>query len=213
MSTQPPPLTPPLHEVSGPIPEDNLPGHHPEHEQDKPEVPPNRRPRRPRAEKATPALHLASEATQTSAPVEASPVVDTSPVTSPSVPAGRRFAFAIDPTMAYFSRLFGVTDDNAWVEVGDSEVVAKFGPWVLRTPRKNVAGATVTGPYAWAKVVGGPRLSFRDRGLTFATTTRGGVCIRFKEPVGGVFPVPLLRHPGLTVTPDDPEGLLEALRS
>jgi hypothetical protein len=115
--------------------------------------------------------------------------------------------------MAYFSRLFGVTDDNAWVEVTDSQVVAKFGPWVLRTPQSNIAGATVTGPYAWAKVVGGPRLSLRDRGLTFATSTQRGVCVRFHQPVGGVLPVPLLRHPGLTVTPEDPEGLLEALRS
>ena len=123
----------------------------------------------------------------------------------------KRFPFAVDPTMAPIARLFGVTDDNAWVEVGEFEVVAKFGPWVLRTPRSNVVEASVSGPYAWAKVVGGPRLSFRDRGITFATSTQRGVCMRFAEPVGGVLPVPFLRHPGLTVTPDDPEGLVEAL--
>lgn len=137
------------------------------------------------------------------------------PLTPPLDEASRtrRFSFAIDPTMAYFSRLFGVTDDNAWVEVTDSQVVAKFGPWVLRTPRSNVVGATVTGPYAWAKVVGGPRLSVRDRGLTFATSTQRGVCVRFHQPVSGVLPVPFLRHPGLTVTVDDPEGLVQALRA
>jgi hypothetical protein len=115
--------------------------------------------------------------------------------------------------MAPIARLFGVTDDNAWVEVGDFEVVAKFGPWVLRTPRSNVVEASVSGPYAWAKVVGGPRLSFRDRGITFATSTQRGVCLRFEKPVGGVLPVPFLRHPGLTVTPDDPEGLVQALEA
>ena len=188
MSMQPPPLTPPLDEVGGPIPADNQPGHHPEHEQDKPEVPPARRPRRPKA--------------ATAAPKAATP--------SPAK-TRQRFAFAVDPTMAPIARLFGVTDDNAWVEVGDSEVVAKFGPWVLRTPRSNVVEASVSGPYAWAKVVGGPRLSFRDRGITFATSTQRGVCMRFAEPVGGVLPVPFLRHPGLTVTPDDPEGLVQAL--
>lgn len=189
MSTQPPPLTPPLDEVGGPVPEDNQPGHHPEHEQDKPEVPPARRPRRPKAATAP----------------EKAPV--------PTAKTRRRFPFAVDPTMAPIARLFGVTDDNSWVEVGDSEVVAKFGPWVLRTPRSNVAEASVSGPYAWAKVVGGPRLSFRDRGITFATSTQRGVCLRFEEPVGGVLPVPFLRHPGLTVTPDDPEGLVQALEA
>ena len=123
----------------------------------------------------------------------------------------KRFPFAVDPTMAPFARIFGVTEDNAWVEVTGTELVAKFGPWVLRTPRSNVAGAEVTGPYAWAKVVGGPRLSFRDRGITFATSTQRGVCIRFDQPVGGLLPAPFLRHPGLTVTPDDPEGLVQAL--
>ena len=204
MSTQPPPLTPPLDEATGPIPEENLPGHHPEHEQDKPEVPPAQRPRRRRAPAKKPKLE--SVATQTSAPV------DPSPVTAPSARAARRFPFAVDPTMAPFARLFGVTDENAWVEVGDSTVVVKFGPWVLRTPRSNVTGAEITGPYAWAKVVGGPHLSLRDRGLTFATSTRRGVCIHFEDAVGGVVPVPFLRHPGLTVTPDDPEALVEALR-
>jgi hypothetical protein len=206
MSTQPPPLTPPVDEAVGPIPEDNLPGHHPEHEQDKPEVPPAQRPRK-RARAKTPKPKAFSPATQTSAPV--GPATETpAPM---AMPARRRFAFGIDPTMAPIARLFGVTADSAWVEVSDTEFVAKFGPWVLRTSRDNVAGAQVTGPYGWAKVVGGPRMSLADRGLTFATTTRGGVCIRFEEPVGGVLPVPLLRHPGLTVTPDDPEALVEAL--
>lgn len=198
MSTQPPPLTPPLDDVSGPIPEDNLPGHHPEHEQDKPEVPPAQRTRRtpPSAQKKAPTS--AGESTQTSAPVAA--------------PLRQRFCFEVDPTMAPFARLFGVTADNAWVDVSETEVVAKFGPWVLRTLRSNVAGAQVTGPYAWAKVVGGPHISLKDRGLTFATTTQEGVCIRFREAVGGALPVPFLRHPALTVTVEDPEGLLQALR-
>jgi hypothetical protein len=209
MSTQPPPLTPPVDEAVGPIPENNLPGHHPEHEQDKPEVPPAQRPRRKRADASAKKPKSFSPATQTSAP--AAPSTEAS--ASVPLPALRRFAFAIDPTMAPIARLFGVTAGSAWVEVSEDELVAKFGPWVLCTPRANVAGAQVSGPYAWAKVVGGPRMSLADRGLTFATTTRGGVCIRFEEPVGGVLPVPFLRHPGLTVTPDDPEGLVDALSS
>jgi hypothetical protein len=44
-----------------------------------------------------------------------------------------------------------------------------------------------------------------------ATTTGKGVCIRFLKPVRGLEPLGVLRHPGLTVTPRDPDGLVEAL--
>jgi hypothetical protein len=61
------------------------------------------------------------------------------------------------------------------------------------------------------KVFGPPHLSIADRGLTFATNARRGVCIRFHHPVAGIEPLGVVRHPGLTVTVDDPEGLVDAL--
>jgi len=37
------------------------------------------------------------------------------------------------------------------------------------------------------------------------------VCLEFHEPVTGIDPLGLIRHPGLTVTVADPEGLAAAL--
>jgi hypothetical protein len=109
--------------------------------------------------------------------------------------------------------LLGVTPANAFVEVDDERLVAQFGRWRVDTARSNVAGAEVSGPYSLVKVLGPPRLSFADRGLTFATTAARGVCIRFREAVKGIEPIGVIRHPGLTVTVDDPEALVVALTS
>jgi hypothetical protein len=83
----------------------------------------------------------------------------------------------------------------------------------VRTPLSNVVGAEITGPYSFAKVAGPAHLSFKDRGLTFATTTKRGVCIRFREPVKGISPFGLVRHPALTVTVRPAEELVQALTS
>jgi hypothetical protein len=104
-----------------------------------------------------------------------------------------------------------VTPLTASVEVADGELRARFGPWTVRTQVDNVAGAQVTGPYNFIKVVGPPRLSLADSGVTFATSTKRGVCIQFREPITAVVPFGLLKHEGLTLTVDDPEGLVAAL--
>jgi hypothetical protein len=86
----------------------------------------------------------------------------------------------------------------------------RFGPWLVETPLSNLAGAEATGPYSVFRVFG-VRLSLADRGLTFGTTTRGGVCLRFREPVAGIDPWGRIRHPGLTVTVAEPELVAEAV--
>ena len=53
---------------------------------------------------------------------------------------------------------------------------------------------------------------FDMRGKTFGTTTDGGVCITFDNPVRGLDPLGVLRHPGLTVTVEDRTGLMTMLR-
>ena len=58
----------------------------------------------------------------------------------------------------------------------------------------------------------GVRLSLADRGLTFGSTAAGGVCVEFTHPRRGIEPFGLLRHPGLTLTVADPDGLVAALR-
>lgn len=97
-----------------------------------------------------------------------------------------------------------------WVD--EDHLLVRFGPWRVRTTLDNVAGAEVTGPYS--PVTGlGVRLSLADRGLTFGTTARAGVCVRFHRPVSGMLPGGLLPHPGLTVTVRDPHALTRVLRA
>ncbi|MFO7251375.1 MAG: hypothetical protein DIU60_011555 [Actinomycetes bacterium] len=122
----------------------------------------------------------------------------------------RRFPFSVDPLWRLPLRLIGVRPSSAYVEVNE-EFTVRFGPWLVRTPVGNVADAAVTGPFAPWRVIG-PHLSLADRGLTFGTNTRRGVCVRFHEPVRALAPGRVLTHPAVTVTVADPEGLAEHLR-
>lgn len=183
-------------DAPGPVPEDNLPGHHPETEQDKPDVVPRARPRGRRAP-----------------PKPAPPKKTPKAADPPAAPVHERFTFAFEPVMAAAALPFGVTPLTASLDVADGELRVRFGPWSVRTSLDNVEGAEVTGPYALPKVIGPAHLSLKDGGLTFATTTRRGVCIRFRDPVSGIAPFGLLKHPALTVTVAEPEHLVEALRS
>ena len=106
---------------------------------------------------------------------------------------------------------FGVTPLTSWVDVDEAELRVRFGPWSLRTPRGNVVEASETGDYAFVKTAGPPRLSFTDRGVTFATNGRRGLCVRFREPVPALEPTGRLAHPGATLTVADPAALRRAL--
>jgi hypothetical protein len=122
-----------------------------------------------------------------------------------------RFPFDFEPGYRLAALLFAVTPGRAWVDVGDDELSARFGLWRLSTPLANVVGTQVTGPYAMLKTIGPAHLSLVDRGLTFATNGRRGLCISFARPVTGLDPTGRLRHPGLTVTVADVDGLAEAV--
>lgn len=119
------------------------------------------------------------------------------------------FRFVLAYRVAGFP--FGVTPGRAWAAVADGRLDVRFGPWRVRTPLANVAGAEVTGPYAFLKTAGPAHLAITDRGLTFATNGRRGVCLRFREPVAGIEPFGVIRHPTLTLTLADIEGFLRAL--
>jgi hypothetical protein len=122
-----------------------------------------------------------------------------------------RFPFRFDPSYRRLARLFGVTPARAWVDLGEEELEARYGPWRVRTPTSNVADAEVTGPYAFVKTAGPARLAISDRGLTFASNGDRGVCITFRSPVPGIDPFGRIRHPELTVTVLDVDGLVAAL--
>lgn len=122
-----------------------------------------------------------------------------------------RFPFRFDPVHRALALPFGVTPGNSAVEVADGELVARYGRWTVRTPLTNVAGTCVTGPYTTLRTGGPARMSAVDRGLTFSSNGERGLCILFHEPVTGLEPTGRLRHPGLTVTVADIDGLAAAL--
>jgi len=108
---------------------------------------------------------------------------------------------------------FGVRPSNCEVRVGDGQLTARFGPWQVQTALDNVADVSVTGPYTFAKTAGPAHLSLADRGLTFATNGDRGVCLIMREPIPGIDPFGLLRHPNLTFTVADCDGLADAVQA
>ena len=90
-------------------------------------------------------------------------------------------------------------------------LVACFGPWACRTAPSNVRAVSLTGPYHWYRAIG-PRLSLADHGLTFGTSTTRGVCLQLRDPVPGIDPIGLIRHPNLTLTVAEPQRFAAAMR-
>jgi|SRR5829696_1759829 len=140
------------------------------------------------------------------------------PVAPPHAARAQQFAFRFDRWHRLAALPFGVTPSSAHVEVttsadGERVLTARFGPWCVTTQVDNVAGTATTGPYSLVKTAGPAHVSLKDFGLTFATNGSQGLCIRFRRSVPGLAPTGLLRHPALTVTVDDVEGLERALKS
>jgi hypothetical protein len=129
------------------------------------------------------------------------------------VTGSERFEFAWADSYRRPARLFGITPTNAWVEVGDTELDARFGAWRVKTPLSNIDDVEVTGPYRFFKTAGPARLAITDRGLTFASNGQRGVRISFREPVRGLIRSGVLRHPELTVTVADVDGLARRLQN
>lgn len=122
-----------------------------------------------------------------------------------------RFDFAFAVVHRPLLAAVGVTPSTAQVVLTDDRLVARFGPWLCTTPYVNITDVCITGPYTAVKAIGA-RLSLTDSGLTFGTNTDAGVCISVERPVRGLDPLGVLRHPALTVTVEDVEGLAEAVR-
>jgi hypothetical protein len=95
------------------------------------------------------------------------------------------------------------------VLTADGRLAASFGRLSVETAVANVCGYRLTGPYHWWKAIG-PRGSHADRGFTFGTSARGGVCICFREWVPSRY-VRGGRMEALTVTVEDVDGLARAL--
>lgn len=118
------------------------------------------------------------------------------------------FEYAYLPKAKPLLQAFGVRPDRDGVTVDDGRLTATFGFLDVDIPLTNITSAEVTGPYRWYTAIGA-RLSFSDHGLTFGSTTAGGVCLSFAEPIRRV--IGPWDHPGLTVTVSDPPGLVALL--
>ena len=116
------------------------------------------------------------------------------------------FGFDFEQRYRRLLGVLGVRPPNTYVEVREDTLAVRFGPWSLETGLSNITCASPTGPYRAYRAIG-PRGSFADLGVTFGTTTSGGLCIEFDEPVPALLPGSLLRHPAATVTVVDAEGL------
>jgi hypothetical protein len=128
-----------------------------------------------------------------------------------STPSVEQFEFEFEPRFRPLLALFGVTPGTAHVTLTPERLMARFGPWSCESPIANVVQVCATGPYRWYTAIGA-RGSFVDRGLTFGTTTEGGVCVLFREPVAGLLPFDSLRHPGITLTLAEPGQFMASLR-
>ena len=123
-----------------------------------------------------------------------------------------RHAFDFDPAYRAAAVPFGVTPGTSWVEVADWSLQVRFGWWWrFSTPVSNIASAQEIEDFAFLKTAGPPHLSFSDRGISFTTNGRRALCVRFHDPVPGIDPTGLaarwLRHPGATLSVEDPESL------
>ena len=121
------------------------------------------------------------------------------------------FPYRFDDRFKFMWRTMGARSDRDLVTItGDGRLVATFGRRRVDTPLDNVTGAHITEGYRWWKAVG-TRGSFADDGLTFGTNADRGVCVHFREKVPKV--IGFRAHSALTVTVEDPEGLVAALTS
>ena len=125
----------------------------------------------------------------------------------------RAFRFEVDDALRPWSRLFLVHPEACSVRIEHGRLIVLFGRWSLTTPLTNIADVAITGPYTWWKVAGPAHLSLKDRGITFATTDKRGVCISFIEPVAAFEPSGVLRHPNVTVTVADVGEFVDALNT
>ncbi len=123
-----------------------------------------------------------------------------------------RFAFAFERRYALAALPFGIRPSTTAIEVDAGRLRVRFGPWRVDVALDNVVAVSTTGPYLFVKTAGSARLGITDRGLTFATNSAAGVQLDFAEPVRGIEPLGVLRHPNLTLTPGDTAGLVRALR-
>jgi len=104
-------------------------------------------------------------------------------------------------------RLFGVRGpEDAWVDLGEDTLMARFGRFSATSPIANISSWRIEGPWKWITAIG-VRRSFRHADITFGGSPAGGIRLDFREPIK----VGPIKTPALYLTVKDLEGLGEAL--
>lgn len=124
---------------------------------------------------------------------------------------GRVFHFEFQRRYLPLLAGLGVTPKTARATIGDEELDVRFGFLRCRTPLDNIDCVQVTGPYKAYRAIGA-RASFADSGATFGTTTAGGACVQFIEPVSALDPTGHLKNEALTLTVVRPRDFAAALQ-
>ena len=121
--------------------------------------------------------------------------------------AVQRFPIRLGAKSRPLLRLFGVGGANdAWVELGEDILEARFGRFQAATPLSNISRWRIEGPWLWITAIG-VRMSVRHGDISFDGSHHGGVRLDFHERVR----VGPFRVPALYVSVDDLEGLAAAL--
>jgi hypothetical protein len=76
---------------------------------------------------------------------------------------------------------FGVTPEQAWVEIAEGEIRLRFGRFASAARVSNVASWRIEGPWRWITAIG-LRRSVRHADISFAGSPRGGVRVDFRTP-------------------------------
>lgn len=119
----------------------------------------------------------------------------------------RRFAYRLGPRSWPVLRLFGVGGpDDAWVEMDDESISARFGRSEANTTLANITSWRIEGPWRWITAIG-VRRSIRHADITFGGSHRGGVRLDFRQPIK----IGPLSTPALYLTVEDLEGFAAAL--
>ena len=119
-----------------------------------------------------------------------------------------RFPIRLGSRSRPLLRLFGVRgQDDAYAEITDTDIHARFGFGDIRTPLQNIAGARIEGPWLWITAIG-IRRGVRDGVFSFAGSPRGGVRLDLRAPTRAF----IFRPRSFYVGVDDLDGFAAALR-
>lgn len=102
--------------------------------------------------------------------------------------------------------VFGVRPRHAQVDLGDGQVVIRFGWFTLPIPVDLVERWRIEGPWPWITAIG-VRRSVRHGDVSFAGSPRGGVRMDLRTPLAWG----PLRVPAVYAGVDDLEGFAAAL--